>query len=574
MLKKILLIEDNEGDSRLLQELLFDAHPGRYEISSAFTLQEGLTYLNSGEFDAVLTDLDLPDSDKTNTVTYIQNKNPVVPVIVLSGCESEKIAREIVQMGAQDYLIKGQGDGYLISRAIEYSIERKRNEQGLHNLAHYDHLTGLANRLLFRERLDRALIRADRHKTIVALFVIDLDRFKQINDTLGHHFGDKVLIEISARLQALLRKSDTVARLGGDEFAILLPKTSQYQIKYVAEKITESIEQQIQLGAHKFYVSSSLGIAMYPNDGEDYQTLIQRADVAMYISKRSSLNFAFYEQSQDTHSVEKLALISDLHKAIESDELELFYQPKLDLVAQSASSAEALLRWRHPERGFISPEEIIEIAERTGIIKPLTCFVINKALQQSAQWSSVGIEVIISVNLSVWNLQDRSFIGQVQQALQKWQVDCEKVTFEITESAMMADPERALATLCALDDMGIGLSIDDFGTGFSSLSYLKKLPVDELKIDKSFVMNMIEDKDDATIVHSTIELAHNLHLKVVAEGVETQQILTRLTELGCDWIQGYYLSRPMPVADFTQWYLSEAPQNKDTPKQDASRESV
>lgn len=558
MLKKILLIEDNEGDSRLLQELLFDAHPGRYEILSAVTLQEGLMYLNGGEFDVVLTDLDLPDSDKTNTVTYIQNKNPIVPVIVLSGCESEKIAREIVQMGAQDYLIKGQGDGYLISRAIEYSIERKRNEQGLHNLAHYDHLTGLANRLLFRERLDRALIRADRHKTIVALYVIDLDRFKNVNDTLGHDAGDELLVMVANRLKNCIRAGDTVARLGGDEFTIIINDLVKIEdAAMIANKIIDVMKKPLNVSSHDIYISPSIGISLYPIDGLTAESLLKNADNAMYRAKGNGRNcFSLYTSDMSAALQSKLNLETKLRHATDKQEFVLHYQPKFSINDRKLIGAEALIRWFHPEEGMVSPSIFIPLAEEFGQISDITDWVVKEACKQNFLWQRDGYQSIrIAVNISPRYFNQDNVAKKICDLISFSGLDPKYVELEITEGALMQDVVKNNETLKVLNSKGIHISIDDFGTGYSSLSYLKRLHLNTLKIDQSFVRNVQEDPDDAAIVSAIIAMANSLNLDVIAEGIETEAQLNYLASIGCNKAQGYLLGKPLPAEEFTQFFI-------------------
>jgi diguanylate cyclase (GGDEF)-like protein len=429
----------------------------------------------------------------------------------------------------------------------------RHRQSALEHQALHDALTGLPNRTLLQDRLQQAILGAARSNGQVALLMLDLDRFKEINDTLGHHVGDVVLRTAATRLQQLLRKSDTVARLGGDEFAVLLPSTDQEHAQQVAARIVECLERQITVHEQKLYTSGSLGIALYPQHGASSQTLIKRADVAMYMAKRSNEGYRMYDASADQHSVARLSLISDLHRAIDDDRLMLHYQPKLDFRSGRVIGVEALVRWQRDDHEKFTTADIIALAEQTGIIKPLTQWVLNRALAECVAWNETGLSISVSVNLSVWNLQDRNLLPQIREHLAHWRCPPNRLILEITEGAMMAEPDRVLATLTELDKMGIGLSIDDFGTGFSSLGYLKKLPVDELKIDKSFVISMIEDDNDETIVRSTIDLAHNLGLRVVAEGVENERTLQLLADLGCDMVQGHYLGRPMPADEVPAW---------------------
>jgi len=417
----------------------------------------------------------------------------------------------------------------------------------------HDTLTGLPNRTLLVDRLQQAINVAKREKKKPTLLMLDLDRFKDINDTLGHQVGDKMLKQIGIRLADTLRKVDTVARLGGDEFGILLTDATEDQARLVAMKLQHVIEQVIVVDTHQLYVGASIGIAYFPEHGEDVQTLAQRADVAMYVAKSSRISPAIYDPSTDEHSVGRLTLNGDLRQALISNELELHYQPKLDLKQNKVTGVEALLRWRHPNHGPIPPDQVVPMAEQTGLIKPLTLWVLDAALRQCAMWEIQGLSLTMAVNLSPTNLQDTNLPREIQELLQRHHLPANRLVLEITESAMMANPNRAIAILTELDSMGVSIAIDDFGTGLSSLSYLKRLPVDELKIDKSFVMDMQNDENDAMIVRSTIELAHNLGLRVVAEGVEKLEIQQMLAVLGCDEIQGYYLSRPQPAQHFNAW---------------------
>jgi diguanylate cyclase (GGDEF)-like protein len=383
--------------------------------------------------------------------------------------------------------------------------------------------------------------------------MMDLDGFKDVNDTLGHQTGDKLLEQVGKRLLQTLRKTDTVARLGGDEFAILISNATAPQAELVADKVINALSQPFDIDAQNLFVGASIGIALYPEHGDNASTLIQRADVAMYVAKRNRLGKAVYDPKDDTHSLSKLSLLSDLRHALENDHLELYYQPQLLINNGKTRAVEALLRWRHPTHGMVPPDEVVSLAEQTGLINPLTYWVLNKALKQCALWRQKGRNIKVSVNLSVYNLQDELFTNQIEQLLARNNLPAEALILEITESAMMTDPSSAIQLCRELDTMGIDLSVDDFGTGFSSLSYLKKFPMEELKIDKSFVLDMRENENDMVIVRSTIELAHNLGLKVVAEGVEDQETMEILSRLGCDYAQGYHISRPVPDYELTKW---------------------
>jgi diguanylate cyclase (GGDEF)-like protein len=420
--------------------------------------------------------------------------------------------------------------------------------------AHHDTLTGLPNRSSFYERVGRAITRAAVDGEMAAVMIVDLDRFKEVNDTLGHHSGDILLKQAAERLTAALRPGDALARLGGDEFAVLLPALPHHDAAVaVAARIRDALERPFVLHGLTVHIDASTGIAVFPDHGADVESLIQRADIAMYAAKRSSLNFEIYAPEEDEHTPGRLQMLGELREAIDSDAFILHYQPKASLRTGAVDGVEALVRWEHPERGMVPPNDFIPLAEQTGLIKPLTAWVLDAALAQCRQWRDEGIELSIAVNLSVRNLLDTHLPDAIGALLQKWQLPASALQLEITEGTIVTDQVRALDVLGRLDGMGIGLAIDDFGTGYSSLAYLKDLPVRELKIDRTFVNNMDEDGSDAFIVRSTIDLARNLGLQVVAEGVETKATLDKLAALGCDLAQGYYLSRPLPAAELRDW---------------------
>jgi diguanylate cyclase (GGDEF)-like protein/PAS domain S-box-containing protein len=434
----------------------------------------------------------------------------------------------------------------------ELKLQAELNEhQALH-----DGLTGLPNRTLLHDRIQQAILTAQREGGRVAVLMMDLDRFKEVNDSLGHHAGDALLKELGDRLREILRASDTVARLGGDEFGLLLPKHDKpSDVVSVLEKIKQAIEQPIILHDLPLAIEASIGVALFPDDAEDVDGLLQRADVAMYAAKENNLAYAFYDEASDHYDPHRLTIVGELRRALESRELVLYYQPKAMLADGAVTSVEALIRWNHPTRGLVQPDAFIPLAQQTGLIKPLTLYVVEEALQQCAAWQRQGLRLCIAVNLSMRNLLDLEFPEDVRRLLEQWQVDPSLLEFEITESTMLADPVRTKLILEKLSAMGIRLAIDDFGTGYSSLAYLKRLPIDEIKIDRSFVMHMRDDEDDATIVRSTIDLARNLGLEVVAEGVESQETWEQLSSLGCTVAQGYFLSRPVPPDELRDWLL-------------------
>ncbi len=430
----------------------------------------------------------------------------------------------------------------------------KEQTEALEYMAMHDSLTGLPNRALLQDRLQQAIFVGQRQNHSLALLMIDLDRFKEINDTLGHHIGDLVLKEVGKRLPRVLRKSDTFARLGGDEFAVLLPSTDNELAKQTANRLLKALEEPFVVEDYSLYVGASAGIVFFPNHGENASTLLQRADVAMYVAKNAKSGLSIYNPDHDQHSIQHLVLIGDLKHAIENDELSLLYQPKINYKTGCISGIEVLVRWFHSQHGFIPPDKFIPLAEYTGLIRPITMWVIDTAMRQYTEWRNEGFDISMSVNLTALNLLDSRFPKEIEKLIKKWGIEPDCFQFEITESAVMADPEQAMKVIKGLDTLGFRFSIDDFGTGYSSLAYLRKLPVEEIKIDKSFVMNVTTNESDAIIVLSTIDLAHNLGLGVIAEGVDSQEVWKMLNGLGCDGAQGYYICIPLPAAEFIHWF--------------------
>jgi diguanylate cyclase (GGDEF)-like protein len=417
-----------------------------------------------------------------------------------------------------------------------------------------DALTGLPNRTLLLDRTAQAIRQADRELVPAALLLIDLDRFKEVNDTLGHHCGDQLLVQVGQRLRAALRSVDTVARLGGDEFAVLLPRiTAGEGAVMVASKLQAALQEPFTLQGLALEVEASIGLALYPEHGSDPDELLQRADIAMYVAKDTHAGFVLFDRRQDQHSPRRLALLGELRRAIEGRQLLLHYQPKIDAHSGQVLGVEALVRWQHPTHGLVPPAEFIPLAERTGLIGPLTHYVMDAALHQCRDWRQAGHELPVAVNVSARRLLDLAFPDEVAELLARWEVPARLLVVEITESAIMADPAHAMQILGRLNQMGVGLSIDDFGTGYSSMAYLKSLPVHELKVDRSFVSQMTSNSSDAVIVRSTVDLGRNLGLRVVAEGVEDQTTLEALDALGCDAVQGYHVSRPVTPDDLIDW---------------------
>ncbi len=443
-----------------------------------------------------------------------------------------------------------------LSRAFEQMrVSIASHQQAVHQLAYWDRLTGLPNRAQFRDAVRKAITLASDTPgggvRPIAIVMLDLDRFKHVNDVLGCAFGDRLLKGVAERLlRQSVREGDLVARLSGDEFALLLPNTDEAAAVAVAERVADVFQLPMTLDDHTVDLAAGFGVACWPAHAADADTLINRAEVAMYSAKRKSGATQVYDAAIDAGSARSLSLLSELRRAVENDELRLFLQPKIDLRTGTFIGAESLVRWQHPARGMVPPMDFIPFAEQTGFVRHLTLWMLEATARQWRSLSELGLKSV-SVNLSTRDLLDQELQNKVERILRRHGMPHAALCLEITESAIMDEPQRALATLNALSEAGFKLSIDDFGTGYSSLAYLKRLPVSELKIDRSFVMAMEQDVDDAKIVRSTIDLAHNLGLSVVAEGVENATVLRLLAELQCDQAQGYHMSRPLPAAEMT-----------------------
>jgi diguanylate cyclase (GGDEF)-like protein len=421
-------------------------------------------------------------------------------------------------------------------------------------LALHDALTGLPNRVLFAQRSSRAIANAERGDERIAVMLIDLDRFKDINDTLGHHYGDEVLRQMAERLTDLLHPADTVARLGGDEFAVLVrsPRAADHGLQ-VAADIRAALAQPFEAKGVSLELGGSVGVASYPDDGLDVETLMQRADVAMYQAKEGATGVERYSVQQDDSSLARLALAADLRRALEEGEFIPYFQPKVDLQTGRVAGAEALLRWHHPTQDEVSPDVFIPLAEQTGLIVPLTMHVIAAAVRECSAWRAAGGDYSVAVNLSARALVEAQLPNHVEELCRCWDLPFDALVLEITESMIVDDPARALPVVRRLAELGVRLSTDDFGTGYSSLEYLKRLPVREMKIDRSFVSGMADDPRDAAIVRCAIELGRSLGLRIVAEGVESLETHLRLAQLGCDHGQGYHYSRALDPAGFAAW---------------------
>ncbi|MBI5741110.1 MAG: EAL domain-containing protein [Nitrospirae bacterium] len=569
---KILLVDDDEDDYIMTRDLISEIEGTRYELTWVTTYDKALEAIDGKNHDIYLVDFHLGERSGLELLREASEKGCRAPIIILTGQADKGLDVQAMRSGAADYLVKGQINAPLLDRSIRYSIERKRSEDDIYRMAYYDILTTLPNRLLFNDRLTQAIALAERHDRLAAMLFLDLDNFKRINDTFGHHMGDDLLKKVAERLRRCMRKgdsltkhgpddpSDTVARLGGDEFTIILCEISRPEdAARVAQRILDALSPQFTLGAYELYVSASIGIAIYPHDGIDADSLLKNADAAMYHAKsEGKKNYQYYRQSMNASALERLTMENHLRKALEREEFVLYYQPQLDMKTGEIVGLEALIRWRQAGNKLIPPGEFIPIAEETGLIIPMSNWILHTACTQRKEWHAAGFPHIpVSINISSQQFQQKNFANTIKKVMEDTDTRPKDIILEITESTLMHNSDAVFTTLYELSKLGLRLSIDDFGTGYSSLSYLKRFPLHAIKIDRSFIKDVNTNPDDAAISKAIISMAHSLKLKVVAEGVETRHQLVFLSEQGCDEIQGFLFSRPVPVEEILKLLTGE-----------------
>ncbi|OIQ80045.1 cyclic di-GMP phosphodiesterase Gmr [mine drainage metagenome] len=688
---RILLVEDNPGDARLLELMLQDALP-EHQLVPATSLAQALEIARAQAVDIILLDLSLPDSHGIQSFWRMHDAVPATPIVVMTGLDDEALGAELVQAGAQDFMVKGSVDARLLLRAMRYAIERKRaelklrqseakirallegipdlllfldrdgnfieykaardfpalfepehflgkslqevmpseivshamsclektirngeassfeyqltlpegvsdyearfirgseeealcivrdisdrkrTEQRLHVLAHFDALTGLPNRLMFNDSLRRAQAQANRTDDTMAVLFIDLDRFKGINDTLGHLVGDKLLQQVGARFSTCVRETDTLARLGGDEFAIILTNIREEEdATLVAQKILNSLHLPIEVEEHEIYISASIGITFYHPGQDNRDSLLEKADVAMYNAKEQGRNnFKLYSSDMDDVAFGKLTLENQLRHALERQEFVLYYQPQVAAEGTSITAVEALLRWQHPERGLTSPAEFIPLLEESGLIIPVGRWVMQTACRQARQWLDAGLPVRVAVNLSVRQFKHDGIVDEIAETLADSGLPPELLEIELTESMFIDSGASNIRRLEQIKALGVLIAIDDFGSGASSLSYLKDFPIDTIKICQSFVLNLAYNREDQAIASAVLNLAQGLNMSSVAEGVETSAQADFLRAGRCDYIQGFLYSKPLPAEELERLLrhggsLAQSPESPASP---------
>jgi diguanylate cyclase (GGDEF)-like protein len=571
----ILIVEDELDIRNMVREMLCES----YTCTAVGSAEEALLLLQTEKFGLVISDINMGGMSGLEMIPQVRALAQDTVVMMISGEQNIESAIEAMRGGAFDYIMKPfdfQHVEVAVQRALEHQalLEAKHHYENhleelvrqrtaeLNHLAYHDALTDLPNRILFEDRLIQALILAERnHQTLGVLF-LSLDRFKKVHDTLGHAIGDRLLQMVAERLRCSAHKGETVARFEGDEFALLLTQIGGTEGEDVIEvifQINEALELPFIIDDQELFITVSIGISLYPDDGADAPTLLKNADAALYRAREhGGDNYQFYTADLNAKAMKRLTLENSLRRALERSEFEVYYQPVLDINTKKIVGMEALLRWHHPELGVVQPAEFIPLAEDTGMILPIGEWVLRTACTQSKLWQEAGFAPLsVAVNLSARQFEQQNLVEVVARILQETGLNPRDLELELMESSIMQNAEVAVRTLGELKAMGVKIAIDDFGTGYSSLGYLKRLPIDTLKIDRSFVRDVTTDPDDAALVMAIITLAHNLRLKVIAEGVETEDQRRFLHLLRCDEWQGYLFSEPLPVEAFEELLLQE-----------------
>jgi len=559
---KLLLVEDDRADARFLRTCLARSRGVAPDITHVERLDDALVALHEQTFDVVLLDLHLPDASGEACVRTIKQASPDIPIVVLSGEGSEEYALGILNEGVQDYLVKWDGEGKTILRSIRYAIERKRSELRLNHLATYDSLTQIPNRNYFVQCLEKAVARAQRSGAMLGLVFLDLDRFKGVNDTLGHHFGDKLLIAASQRIARTVREGDVIARMGGDEFAVLLENVvDTHAAEAVARKLTAVLSEPYVLEGRTVNATVSIGVTIYPNDRGDPESLVKNADIAMYQAKNAGRNgFKFFTESMHAEIVRQHHVANHIRHALRTDEFYLLYQPQFRLGDGAMTGAEALIRWQRPDGNTVLPADFISIAEESGQIIQVGRWVAEAAFRQRLAWQSDGVPGIkIAINVSPREIHHPAFCDELARLVRTHRVDPQHFELEVTESSLVQDVRWAQRTLERLREMGFTLAIDDFGTGHSCLDYLRRFPVDTLKLDRSFVKDIGVNRHGPAICRAILSMAESLDMSTIAEGIENETQLDFLVEHGCQRGQGYLFSKPIPADVLAQFYRLDGP---------------
>lgn len=555
---EVLVVEDSQDDIELVTLSLQRADRG-IKITAVQSIAEARDMISTQSFDIALLDLSLPDSFGLGTIKELQRVNERMPIVVLSGDDNENTALAAARLGVEDYVSKGEYIGAPFVRTLRYAIERKKGEQRLRDLADYDQLTRLSNRQRFNRQLLKAIGHAERTDELLGLLFIDLNEFKEVNDTLGHHAGDQLLTQVAMRFRNCVRGTDLVGRLGGDEFAILAESLkSPYDAEIVASKVVEALQMPFVLGGHSVSIGASIGISMFPHDASDAEEMLTRADIAMYEAKRTGRNkILFYSSELNSNAEKRNRTLRELNTALAENQFEVFYQAKVHSETHELAGLEALVRWRHPQRGLLLPAEFIPFAEENGIVAAIDDLVLNRVAEDLVEWQSQDFDLVpVSVNVSASCVLRGDLFESISELVGRTGVDPHFLEFELTESVLRAEYEDTRLALGRIRDLGIGIWLNDFGTGYSTMSYLNEFPLDGICIARSFV-HSLEHKRTRAIVSSIVALAENLELGVAAVGVEDKQQLATLKEIGCDRVQGYFYGEPMAIEALKERFLIE-----------------
>ena len=547
---RILIADDDPSIRLLLKHILLAEGYSVIELNNGSDVMD---YCTEHDIDLAIVDIVMPDIDGIEVCRQIhEHYTDPPPVLMITALDDDTSVENAFSAGAIDYVTKPINWSVFKNR-VKRIVSAEQSRKTIQKLEHHDRLTGLPNRILLLDRLESAIYRAKRNKTLVALIMIDIDNFKLINETLGHDHGDMLLQSVADKIQSVIRDTDTLSRVGSDEFCLIIENIEGIEdVAHFAEYFSTILEHSMTLGEVNVHIKTSMGVTVYPQDGEDVGTLMKNADVALYKSKESGSNpFQFFSPELSAKAFRRLSVENNLRQAIEDEHLVVYYQPKVDLNSGIPLGMEALVRWQHPEHGLIPPDEFIPIAEETGLIIPLGEWVIKSACKQFCKWRRDGINITnISINVSARQFKEHDLVTLFHKLFNNLDINPEFIELELTESALLNNEDHAESKLNQLHNMGIKISIDDFGTGYASLSYLKRLPIDILKIDRSFTDGILHDSDDIAIINAITGLANALGLTLVAEGIESAEQLNEIMKLGINYGQGYFWSPPCPATDY------------------------
>ena len=550
---RLLLVGSELAEYRHLEAMLASIQGSKYRLLWCERLESAEREMLSGGYDAILLDCQHRPEAALGLLKRGVEHGSAVPVIAITQSLDCAAANQALALGAMDFLALENLDSYVLRRCIGYAVDRHDIDRKLSQLNLYDPLTGVPNRMLFLQNLERALQLASQQQTSTALLLINLDGFKRINDSFGNEAGDQLVATMAQRLSRCVRRSDRIARIGGDEFTLLLEDCHCAEdVALVAKKVIDVLSSPFTLGGQPVMVSCSIGIAIYPEVGESVEDLLQAANMAMLEAKaQRGSSFAFYNQDSSVETLARINLEQDLRRAIRRNEFEMYYQPRVSLESGETIGMEALVRWRHPTRGMVSPKEFIPVAEECGLIVPIGYWVIQQVCEDLRVFDEHHYEKLdIAINLSFKQLQDGMFVDTATRIIQQSGVDAARLEFELTETAIMSNYQQTYEGMMALAQLGITFSLDDFGTGFSSFAHIQRLPISALKVDRSFIRNVVKNNEDGIIVKAMINLAHSLRLQVIAEGVETLDQVQFLWQHHCDQVQGFYFSPAVSARDF------------------------